>query len=62
MRFGLRDNMSNILESSLYTVNHSGQFVGQFSFNMLQYPNGIYYIVVEDNDQILGGKQFVFVK
>ena len=65
MRFGLRDNMSNILESSLYTVNHfgPGQFVGQFSFSMDAYPNGIYYIVVEDNaGQILGSEKFVFVK
>jgi hypothetical protein len=61
-RFDLRDNAGNNLTPSLYTVNHSGQFVGQFSFNMLQYPSGIYHIVVENDEEILGSKQFIFTK
>ena len=46
----------------LHTVKSTGQLSGQFSFDMLQYPTGTYHIVVENDDQILGGKQFVFVK
>ena len=62
MNFYLYDNTTGNRLKSLYTVSHSGQFVGQFDFNMLQYPNGTYHITVENDDQILDSKQFVFVK
>jgi hypothetical protein len=61
LTFYLNDNMGNRLKT-LHTVNHSGQFSGQFTFNMLEYPVGTYHITVENNEQILGSEKFMFVR
>jgi len=57
----LNDNIGNRLKH-LYQITIPSQLNGQFDFNMLKYPSGVYHITIENNEQIFGGNKFIFAK